>query len=144
MMTHDLSAASSHFTQGLTLLDDTDLPAIAYGCHYGLGHVSRLRGNLADALTHYRRSVEAVERLQSHIGAEDYKIAFRSDKLQIYEDLTLLNLDLNTAAAEREAFETMERAKARALLDTLVSEKTAASLSAECQTCAGSAAGSAT
>ncbi len=112
-------AASHHFAQGLAWLKDADLPAIAYLCHYGLGRVHKRRGQFPEARRHLEQAIWAVERLQAAIGAEDYKIAFRSDKLALYEELILLCITVGTPEAEQLAFATIERAKARALLDTL-------------------------
>jgi CHAT domain-containing protein len=115
----DATQAAAHFHKGLGWLKHLDVPAVAYGCWFGLGRTEERWGRLQAALDHYRRAVTSIERLQTAIGAEDYKMAFLSDKLQVYEALILICLDLNTPDARREAFETVERAKSRALLDAL-------------------------
>ncbi len=115
----DVAAAERHFAAGLEALGEADLPAVAYACHFGLGRAAQRRGDDGAALAHHRRAVEDIERLQAAIGAEDYKIAFLSDKLQVYESLVLLCFEQDTPEAMQEAFETVERAKSRALLDAL-------------------------
>ncbi|MBV7327346.1 CHAT domain-containing protein [Chloroflexi bacterium TSY] len=95
-------------------------PEIAYQCHYGIGRVRYKQNQVEQAVMHQRQAIKELEYVQASIGAEDYKIAFRSDKLQVYEEHTLLCLELNTTAFLNEAFETAERAKSRTLLDALV------------------------
>jgi CHAT domain-containing protein len=111
--------AHNHLTRGISLLEGADLPAITFACHYGLGRVQQAMGNLQLAQEYFQRALSNIERLQAAIGAEDYKIAFRSDKLPIYEAYIALCLSLKEPEAEQLAFETLERSKARALLDTL-------------------------
>lgn len=115
----DTEQATAHFSYGLSELEGASLPAIAYVCRYGLARTERLNGRIQAALDHYRQAVADVERLQAAIGAEDYKIAFLSDKLRVYEGLVLLSLDVGTPQAVREAFATVEQAKSRTLLDAL-------------------------
>lgn len=117
-----LDQAAHHFARGIEMLAHVDLPAIVYICHFGLGRIYRARGAQTEALGHLRQAVADIERLQSAIGAEDYKIAFASDKLAVYEELILLCLEISSPEAEFEAFETLERAKSRVLLDTLARE----------------------
>ncbi len=125
----DAKGAADHFARGLAVLEGADVPAVAYACRYGLARTEQAMGRAERALFHYRQAVEDVERLQAAIGAEDYKIGFLSDKLRVYEGLVLQSLDLRTEEGVREAFETVERAKSRALLDALAGEPPAPSSS---------------
>jgi len=118
----EVEHAAKHFRQGLDHLQHTDVPAICFACLYGLGRTEQLRGRPETALQHYRQAIAAIERLQTAIGAEDYKIAFLSDKLQVYEALIFLCLDWELPRGTQEAFEMVEQAKGRALLDALARE----------------------
>jgi tetratricopeptide (TPR) repeat protein len=71
------------------------------------------------ALRHYRRAIDAVERLRMLLPGEDCKIAFLKDKLRIHEEMLALLLERGTPAALAEAFEIAERAKSRTLLELL-------------------------
>lgn len=113
------AAAAHHFTEALALLAGAELPSITYLCHYGLGRVHQELGQTYVALSHYRHAVAVVEQLWGSIGAEDYKISFRRDKLQVYENLLMLCLEANTPHVENEVFEVLEKMKSRALLDAL-------------------------
>lgn len=118
----EIEHAAKHFKQGLERLEHTDVPAVCFACLYGLGRTEQLKGEIETALEYYRWAVAVIERLQAAIGAEDYKIAFLSDKLQVYEALIMLSMDVGTPEALNEAFETVEQAKGRALLDALARE----------------------
>ena len=114
----ELSQAIYHFDQAQKQLAHADVAAVAYACHYGLGQAAVQQENFAQAHTHFQKAVAYIERLQAAIGSEDYKIAFFSDKLQVYEALVQLCLTQDTPAIA-EAFEISEQAKSRALLDTM-------------------------
>ena len=116
---NDLITATFQFESALAALDEIPIPAITYACHHGLATIAQRQGDTVAALTALRIAIDDIERLQASIGAEDYKIAFFSDKLAVYEDLVALCLTINTAESLEEAFQTVERAKSRALLDTI-------------------------
>lgn len=111
--------ALTYFQQALDLIGDTSLPAITYRCHYGLARVYQQRHERTAAIAQYERAIAEIEQAQATIGAEDYKMAYRRDKLPIYEALILLYLEGHTADSVRAAFDLVERAKARGLLDTM-------------------------
>jgi CHAT domain-containing protein/tetratricopeptide (TPR) repeat protein len=131
------TVAEQHFRQVLAEPATADLPAVRYRAHFGLGRLYRQRGQLGEAQLALQAAIQDIERLQAAIGAEDYKIAFRSDKLQVYEALILLCMDRPGVAAQQLAFETVERAKARAFLDALMrmpATRTVGAVQAELQT----------
>lgn len=119
-----LSEAEGLFNQALQELQPADLPVISYACYDGLGQVAQQQGQADAARMHYRQAIAAIERMQSAIGAEDYKIAFMSDKLRVYEAHILLCLEAGSEEDINEAFATVEQAKSRALLDLLEQEVT--------------------
>lgn len=124
--------AAQHFERAMEVLGNVDIPAISYACFAGLARAAFERGDLEAAKQHYHRAISRIERLQSAIGAEDYKMAFLSDKLQVYEEMVALCLQEGTKEAIVEAFETVEGAKSRALLETLArSERGAGAFPAE-------------
>lgn len=115
----NLPSAQAYFQFALNQLDGAELPAITYSAHYGLGRVQEQQQKFSHAQTSYQQAMYDLERLQATIGAEDYKIAFRQDKLEVYEKAVLLALQ---EQAQPAAFSTIERAKSRVLLD-LMSQK---------------------
>jgi CHAT domain-containing protein len=126
-----LDDAEVLFAQAAAEVGQASLPVITYACYDGLGQIAQRRGQTETARAFYRQAIQAVEQLQATIGAEDYKIAFLSDKLRIYEAHILLCLQAGGEADLNEAFATVEQAKSRALLDLLEREVSANVATAE-------------
>lgn len=126
-----LEEANSFFNQVLIEIDESNLPAITYACYAGLGQIAEQRGQNETARTFYRQAIQAIEQMQATIGAEDYKIAFLSDKLRIYEAHILLCLQAGGVQDINEAFATVEQAKSRALLDLVDREISSDTFSVE-------------
>lgn len=114
--------AEQMFQHALHQIEGSTLSAILYACHFGLGQIALQQNDVPAARQHLQLSIQAVEHLQATIGAEDYKIAFLSDKMRVYEAYVLLCLQQGDEAGLNEAFETVEKAKSRALLDLLARE----------------------
>jgi len=131
LQANDIPQAIYHFQQAQDLLTHADIPAVAYACNYGLGRAAVDQGNIQQAHTYLQQAINAIERLQAAIGAEDYKIAFFSDKLQVYEALVQLCLIEQSPPAIADAFQASEQAKSRALLDALARDNAQPSNQAE-------------
>lgn len=110
-----LERAAAHYGDAKAWTSAYGLPAVNYQYHFGLGRVYQRQGKTQAAYMHYRQALAAVEQAQSKIGAEDYKIAFLSDKLEVYDEFIDFCLRQHEPAAYREAFETLERAKVMTL-----------------------------
>lgn len=115
----DLAEAENHFVSALKIAKSLNLSVLLYGCHHGLGQIYGQQREFSQASTHYQESIDALERLQGLIGAEDYKISYRSDKLDIYHEFIELCLVREDAPDIAKAFEIIERSRARTLLDSL-------------------------
>ena len=74
----------------------------------------------------YQAACAAVEALRDFLRDEELKIAFMTDKLEVYESLVRLCLDRPSAAAAREAFGYMEQAKSRSLRDLVLAPSSSA------------------
>lgn len=106
-----LDQALVYYAEAKACTTTYSLPAVSYSYHFGLGRVYQRQGKAQAAYTHYRQAIAAIEQVQRKIGAEDYKLAFLSNKLAVYEEFIDFCLRQPTLAAAREAFETLERAK---------------------------------
>jgi CHAT domain-containing protein len=87
---------------------------------YESGKVEKLLGNRTASLEYFRKAVEAVELGRSAIMTENGRIAFVSDKQEVYAEFVndlLSNGDVSTAV------EYVERSKARGLVDLLASRQ---------------------
>ena len=84
------------------------------------------RGRVAEAQREpaaadfYRRAIEVIEQQRASLTTETAKIGFAGEKQRVYERLIALLL---TADQVVEAFELVERAKSRALVDLLAAQK---------------------
>lgn len=96
-------------------------PGLAYRCHHLTGRIHAQRGQEEMALESFRRSVEIVEQLRGGIAADEFKGAFLTDKLDVYEDSVRLCLDAAEKSGKtglmEEAFRLVELSKSRALAD---------------------------
>ena len=86
---------------------------------YDRGRIAEHEGKLPEAIDFYRRSVEVIERQRSFLNTEASKIGFFGNKQSVYRDLILALVRQGRAT---EAFEYVERAKSRALVDMLAAK----------------------
>ena len=94
------------------------------GLHWMLlherGRIAEREGDAAAAIRHFRNAVDAVEQLRATINTEASRIGYVADKQALYADLVRLLVAAGDATA---AFDYVERAKARALVDLLASRQ---------------------
>jgi len=81
--------------------------------------VCRSQGDARAALSDLEHAVGLVERVRTTLQAERFRAAFHANRLAAYGELVALALDHATGRSWGLAFETIERAKSRALLDNL-------------------------
>lgn len=104
----------------LEKLHSIDEPALGHQAYYVLGQIEESVGSWDAARAAYSRSQMSLERLRSHIQAEELKIAFLEDKLSVYERLIWLIIQDNMGLEDKQAaFEYLEKAKARSLADLM-------------------------
>ena len=104
-----------------TLLNEPQIPGFA-DLHFWLLHERALiaiqNGDRNQARKYFGEAIVLLESQRSVLRKDDYKLGFVGDKIGVYGDILAL-----LVAEERlpEAFEHVERAKARALVDMLAS-----------------------
>jgi CHAT domain-containing protein len=84
------------------------------------GRIAEREGKPTEAIEFYRRAIEVIERQRASLTTEATKIGFVGNKQQVYGRLVALLVAGERAA---EAFEIVERSKARALVDMLAVKK---------------------
>lgn len=106
------------------LLEDTarnaeehEQPQIAERCFSSLGALALIEGNLKVAEKYFKQAIDLTEQLRAPIPGEEFRTAFFSNRMSPYQELAKLCLAEGTRAVEALTF--TERAKSRALADTL-------------------------
>lgn len=120
METGKLSAARDGYDALLEMPQIRENGDIYWMLLFDRGKIAEHDGDFKGAIDFYDRAVEVIERQRSTINTESSKIGFVGDKQALY--FRLIQVLLQQAQYER-AFEYVERAKSRALVDLLASKK---------------------
>lgn len=86
---------------------------------YDRGRIAEREGKPGEAIGFFTNAISIIERQRASLNTEASKIGFVGSKQQVYQDLIRL---LITGGRHAEAFEYVERSKARALVDMLASK----------------------
>ncbi len=87
---------------------------------YDRGRIAERLGKRNEAIDFYFRAIEVIERQRASLNTEASKIGFIGNKQAVYQDAVRA---LIAEHRDAEAFEYVERAKARALVDMLAAKK---------------------
>lgn len=82
--------------------------------------IARAEGKIKEAETFLQEAVDVIEKQRSSITSEAGRIGFVGDKQAVYQELISLLIAVDRPS---DAFEYVERAKGRALVDLLASQK---------------------
>jgi len=115
---NDAANARTHCQSALGQVKEMESPMLAYQAEFLMGEVERSTGNPDLAYECYRRARVALETLRGNLRGEELKIAFFQNKLEVYENL--VQLCLTGSQKLEEAFEYIEMAKSRSLMDRLM------------------------
>lgn len=101
-------------------------PSLEWQVHLVDGEAREAHGDVAGATVAYRRARCAVDRLRAHVSADELKVAFLTNKLEVYEHLVRLSMsacggDGRKSDRNRDlaVFGLVEDAKSRSLADLL-------------------------
>lgn len=114
----DAATARVHCEAALAQVNSMESPMLAYQAEFLMGEVERATGKADNAYACYRRARESLETLRGNLRGEELKIAFFQNKLEVYENL--VELCLTGPQKLEEAFEYIELAKSRSLMDRLM------------------------
>jgi len=102
-------------------------PKIIAEAKFGLGHACEGLGKFSEALSHYQQAVETLESVRARLILEKQKSSFLAGKHEMYARLIELLCNMSSRQPQEQfdalAFNYVERAKARALLDLLAEAK---------------------
>jgi CHAT domain-containing protein len=86
-------------------------------CLFSLGKIALAKNDLTEAEDYFRQAVKIIENTRSSLEAEEFRLAFFSDKLKPYHELARIKIAERNF---REALLWLERARARALVDSVI------------------------
>lgn len=118
--TGDLAGAKAGYDQLLQMQQTKQNGDIYWLILFDRGRIAEAEGNREQAIELYRKAIEVIEQQRSTINTETSKIGFVGNKQEVYGFLVEQLLEVGRL---EEAFEYVERAKARALVDMLASKK---------------------
>jgi CHAT domain-containing protein/Tfp pilus assembly protein PilF len=120
---HKLPQATECFYKALSIGEEITNPLIIWSAHFDLAKTYQEMGNNRKALQSYQAAINEIEKVRSRASSEESKSGFLAKNLEVYEDLIAFLIELEKKYPDRnydaQAFGYSERAKARALLDTL-------------------------
>jgi CHAT domain-containing protein len=114
---NDAKSARAHCEAALKELESLDSPLLRYQAEFLMGEIERAGTKAEAAYQSYLRARDAIEQVRGRLRAEELKIAFFQNKLEVYENL--VDLCLQRSDGAEEAFGYIEQAKSRALMDLL-------------------------
>jgi CHAT domain-containing protein/tetratricopeptide (TPR) repeat protein len=98
----DPAAAQSETDAALAKISGLQAPVLAYQAHFLSGQLAQARNERSVALAAYQEARKCLEALRSRLYAEELKISFVKNRLQVYEALVdLYAADAAETAAPR-------------------------------------------
>jgi CHAT domain-containing protein/tetratricopeptide (TPR) repeat protein len=116
----ELPAAQSETDAAIAKISGLQAPVLAYQTHFLQGQLAQTRGDRPAAFTAYQEARKSLEALRSRLHAEELKISFVKNRLQVYEALVDLHLSGDGGdASAAEAFSCIEAAKSRSMTEMI-------------------------
>ncbi len=94
-------------------------PNTAQAAQISLGKIAVEQKNYRQSEKHFKRAIKLIETLRAPLAAEEFRIAFLTDKLSPFENLAKIYLTENKY---EKAFLIIEKARARSLAESLSEE----------------------
>jgi CHAT domain-containing protein/predicted negative regulator of RcsB-dependent stress response len=117
--TGDMKTAGQECEAATAGLKKIEAPALVQQTYFLAGQIESALGRPEKAYEAYQVSRQALEGLRGSLRGEELKIAFVKNRLEVFECLVELCLKKGEAKSEREAFEYIEDAKSRALMERI-------------------------
>jgi CHAT domain-containing protein len=112
--------AAVSFESALELSVDLALRETQWRALYGLAKLSLRSGSKSEARVTLMRAVEVIEGMRADIKVDRLKDGFLINKMEVYESLVILLLDMGNQV---EAFNVAERSRARNFIDLLGNQR---------------------
>ena len=117
---HNYDQALECLNESLRMAKEMHVPETIWRCEKNIGDVYAEMNQSDDALQSYRSSIEVVEGIRKKLELEKFKTSFMESKMEVYETIVSLLMQMDR---KNEAFQYIERAKARALVEMLTEAK---------------------
>ncbi len=117
---NDYSRAIENYKKSLEINQLINLPDNIWKIFFNTGKIYKKQGNLKEAFRSFKSSIDIIENMRRDIKIEDFKRDFMKDKIEVYEEMIELLIDMKDY---KEAFNYSERARNRAFLDILSNRK---------------------
>jgi CHAT domain-containing protein/tetratricopeptide (TPR) repeat protein len=115
----DLRAADAAVRRARVVMKKMRAPWLRARIDHAAGRIALAEERYGLATRRLRRAVEQIESVRGRIGIDELRISFSEDKAPVYADLVHALLQRGGRQTLGEAFETVERARSRALVDLL-------------------------
>jgi CHAT domain-containing protein len=116
----ELPAAKSETDAAIAKISGLQAPVLAYQTHFLRGQLAQTRGDRPAAFAAYQEARKSLEALRSRLHAEELKISFVKNRLQVYEALVDLHLSGDGGdSSAAEAFSCIEAAKSRSMTEMI-------------------------
>lgn len=116
----ELPSAQTETDAAISKISGLQAPVLAYQTHFLRGQLAQTRGDRPAAFTAYQEARKSLEALRSRLHAEELKISFVKNRLQVYEALVDLHLSGDGGdSSAAEAFACIEAAKSRSMTEMI-------------------------
>lgn len=119
--------ATASFNRAIEIAVNLEASYILWEACFWLGKCYEANNQLNKSIDCYKRAIDIIEYVRGQILFDDYKTGFVRDKLKIYRNLIGLlyrfHIDKGSDKFIKEIFHIVERAKARAFLESLKESK---------------------
>ena len=116
----DAVQAQGEIDTALARLKEVPSPVLAYQAHLLEGQIAQGRNDSSAALQAYLQAKKALETLRSRLQAEELKISFVKNRMQVYEALVDLYISSEPPGSfNDEALRCMEAAKSRSMTEMI-------------------------
>ena len=116
----ELPAAQLETDAAIAKISGLQAPVLAYQTHFLRGQLAQTRGDRPAAYSAYQEARKSLEALRSRLHAEELKISFVKNRLQVYEALVDLHLSGDSGdSSAAEAFSCIEAAKSRSMTEMI-------------------------
>ena len=116
----DARAAHDSIRVALRAAQDLGVRTVEIDCAATAAACARALGEDDESARLLVAAVDTAEELRATIGAERHRSAFTASRLRVYEELALAELARGDADSLARAFATVERARSRQLLETIL------------------------